>query len=303
MSTPRGLRSSATLPTDDAARAPAPPRRQPIVAPRKPVDIEALRQQLLAQGGRDAGAGRGGAAAPFRAATAADWTTVTFADIPSAAYDHLLQELLKGMLFETTRAAETEIAQTHASNADARRSGRKAAGQVAFGDEPVPLVAGASLAAPLDSSRLGSGSIAPRAPTVPSLYSRLHTAYNAVMTEFAATEAERARAAAALSGSSSCGAGVDAAPSAGSSLAERSFAATLGGLADRRVRQLERLLDGAREEAQAAAEQLEDLRAAHDQVHRELTRSYREYDKVQRQLLDLVERERQAKQQQQQQQH
>jgi hypothetical protein len=275
-----------------AATAPAPgskpsPRRQPIVPPRKPIDIGTLRARLAATQPNS-----GAPASEWQGVSEERWKTVTFADIPAAAYDHVLQELLKGMLFETTVAAEQQITKAATAIARGGKSANSARGRVNFGDteEPTPLSAGPSAA--LAGSTVANSALG----GAPTMYTRLHQAYNSVMADFATTETERQQARTKLQDATSSTPDTTNAstPTPSEAVgAKSSFSATVGSLCDRRVKQYERMLQASREEVGDLAAQLEDLREAHENVHADLNRSYREYDKVQRQLLEAIDRERQ----------
>uniref|UniRef100_A0A7S1QTS0 Uncharacterized protein n=1 Tax=Neobodo designis TaxID=312471 RepID=A0A7S1QTS0_NEODS len=280
------------MPSMYAATAPTgakpSPRRQPIVPPRKPVDLGALRAQLTASMPAKGGV----RASEWEGISAERWLSVTFADIPTSTYDHLLQELLKGMLYETTVAAEQQIVKAAAATARLPRPDPTTQGRgVNFGeDEPTPLTAG-------PSGSVGGFATQSALGGAPTMYARLHRAYNTVMADFATTEAERDEARAALRGGGDGSSDTTPAATAPTTpqpeaQARASFSATVGQLCDRRVKQYERLLQAAREDAADLSAQLGDLRQAHEQVHADLNRSYREYDKVQKQLLAAIDRER-----------
>jgi hypothetical protein len=252
------------------------PRRQPIVPQRKPVDPYALLRQY-----RETAVGNVPSdSSPWRTIGAQQWAAVSFTDIPPAAYDRVLEEVLKGMLYETTRAAEEELGRIATASNTASIAGSR--NGVSFA-EPAPLIAGPTSAASLLAPAL--------APAVPSMYARMTRAYNSVMAMFGASEPERDQAATSLETTQRLTAS-DISPA---SVTMPSFAATLGSLCDRRVKQCERMLKAARGESEELSMQLDDLRAAHEQVHQDLNRSYREYDKVQRQLLEALEREKAAR--------
>ena len=70
--------------------------------------------------------------------------------------------------------------------------------------------------------------------------------------------------------------------------------ATMSGFVDKRITQMELLVMGLTEDKGHLQAQLDDLRAVHDQLHSELTRSYKEYDLVQRHVMDLLAEKRAA---------
>lgn len=260
------------------------PRRQPIVPPRKPVNIAALKAQLSGQLVTLDGSKLDNNNPPKESGS---WSTISFADIPTTAYDHILREVLKGMLLESAKQAEKVLAsQVEAAKARAQStSGKQPFGGVSFQQdhhqpfgEPTPQIAGSAGVEPSPVANDYAVTMSP--PSITTLYSRLQAAYNSVMSDFAGVEDTAPEP-----------------PTLGSSIVQsspafKSFASTLNSLSDRRVRQYESMLQSTRDDLVYVSNQLDDLRKAHDQVHQELTRSYKQYDAVQRQLLDALAREK-----------
>jgi hypothetical protein len=284
MSLYTALGSSAPSPREPSGKGTSSSRRPFAQPARRPhAEVMALIQQYR---NKDSTDNSSKSAACWKQATETDWANLSFADIPPQAYDHVLAEVLKGMLFDTVRAAELELEKCSARGDGAQQS--RGSKGVSFGDanEPSPQHAGGTAVTSLTKSPTSDASAV---ATVPSMYARMTRAYSNVMTLYATTEHARHEAQQALSTSSRS----EGAPMGSDAHAvSRSFSATLGGLCDRRVRQYERLLQGTRDENDELNAQLEDLRAAHERVHKELNQSYREYDKVQRQLLELLDKDK-----------
>lgn len=231
----------------------------------------------------------------------AAWSTVTFADIPPECLDRVLEEVLKGMLFHQSAAAQQSTKTTAPRRKTSPRS---------------------------DTSS------ADVAPPPPSLYARVMASYNAVMRQFAASAASsdaprqdaesevrkdepssvanatfasrrsirtlevdggllpHASLVTPIVVSRPFGLGSVSSVSATLSLPAAGPAQGAGSgmasLSDRRVQQLERIAASLREENSELGMKLDDLHAAHRSVHQELNASYKEYDALQRRLIDVL---------------
>jgi hypothetical protein len=228
------------------------------------------------------------------------WATLRFTDIPHECYAHVLAEALKGMMFVNATKQRDGVAD---AVDEATQQHRLATAPPEAYDVQLTLPA-----------TFAGGAMPPEATVStagPTLFSSMMKTYNAVLATFGASAAEREADASVPSTATGGdrkatspnegggGGGFGAFGGGGASSRDRAapqamigLNATMSGFVDKRVSQMEAIVVGLRDDRDHLRMQLDDLRVVHDQLHSELTRSYKEYDAVQRQLMELLAQKR-----------